>query len=112
MGNEIKAITVNIRQYANAFNKSAIESKAVANRLANLGVRSNVTPNVIKKLTKDMMFNNSGKLTKEGREEIAYGLRESGLPKNATLKEYMKAVKNRFEDLAEALAHCKPAEKY
>ena len=47
------------------------------------GIRSEITPNALKGITKDM-FDKGGKLTEKGKKEVASLMREFKLPKNAT----------------------------
>ena len=74
-----------IRGFANAVKRAAVKDKGFAEELVYIhGLRSDITPNSLRKLGLKGMFNNEGKLTKNGQKEVRRIIKELNLPKNAT----------------------------
>lgn len=58
-----------VQGFANAVKRFAIKDKGFAEELAFIhGIRSDITPNALKGITKDI-FDKGGKLTKNGKKE-------------------------------------------
>lgn len=88
------------RGFANAVKRLAVKDKKFAEELVYMhGIRSEITPNALKEITKDM-FCKGGKLTEKGKKEVAGLLERFNLPKNATWDDALTAVRASKEKLA------------
>ena len=100
---KVSMLQSGIRGFANAVKRTAIKDKKFAEELVNIhGLRSDITPKSLRKigLTKDI-FDNGGKLTKEGQKEVARISKELNLPQNATWEDAFAAVRRSKENLLE-----------
>ena len=93
MSGKVAMIESGVRGFANAVKRLAVKDKKFAEELVFMhGIRSEITPNALKGITKDM-FSRSGKLTQEGKKEVVRLIKELNLPKNATWDEALAAAK-------------------
>ncbi len=81
MSGKVAMIESGVRGFANAVKRLAVKDKEFAEELVYMhGIRSEITPNALKGITKDM-FSRSGKLTQEGKKEVVRLIKELNLPK-------------------------------
>ncbi|MFA7658173.1 MAG: hypothetical protein WCY19_01935 [Candidatus Gastranaerophilaceae bacterium] len=80
-----------IRDFARISNLAAIKSKSFAMDIAASGIRSDVTPEILRSQMPELVdtFLPSGELSKYAKEMVAYNIKNGLLPKNATIKDYL-----------------------
>lgn len=88
-----------IRGFANAVKRAAVKDKKLAEELVYMhGIKSEITPNALRGITKDM-FDKGGKLTEKGKNEVTRLIKELNLPENATWEEALGALRRSKENL-------------
>ena len=100
MSGKVTMLESGVRGFANAVKRLAVKDKKFAEELVYMhGIRSEITPNALKGITKDM-FDKAGKLTEKGKKEVTGLMRELNLPKTATWDDALAAVRAYKEKVA------------
>lgn len=100
MSGKVQALKSSAKWFANAVKRLAIKDKKMAEELVYMhGIRSEITPNALKTITKDM-FDSTGKMTDVGRKEVQGLLERFKLPQNATWDDILQAVRKSKEETA------------
>ena len=100
MSGKVTMLESGVRGFANAVKRFAVKDKKFAEELVYMhGIRSEITPNALKGITKDM-FDKAGKLTEKGKKEVTGLMRELNLPKTATWDDALAAMKVSKEKVA------------
>lgn len=100
MSGKVTVLKSGAQGFANAVKRLAVKDKKFAEELVYMHrIRSEITPNALKGITKDM-FDKGGKLTEKGKKEVAGLLERFNLPKNATWDDALAAVRASKEKLA------------
>lgn len=103
MSGKVQALKSGVKGFANAVKRLAIKDKKMAEELVYMhGIRSEITPNALKTITKDM-FDSTGKMTDVGRKEVQGLLERFKLPQNATWDDILQAVRKSKEETAAKL---------
>ncbi len=90
----VAALKSGIKAFANAVRREAVQNKKFTEELVyNHGIRSEITPNALKGITKDM-FTPAGKLSESGSNEVKSIIKEFGLSQNATWSDILSALVN------------------
>lgn len=100
---KVQMLESGAKGFANAVKRLAVKDKKFAEELVYMhGIRSEITPNALKGITKDM-FDKSGKLTEKGKKEVKGLMERLNLPKNATWDDALAAVKASKDKSAAAI---------
>ncbi len=100
MSGKVAMLESGVRGFSNAVKRLAVKDKKFAEELVYMhGIRSEITPNALKGITKDM-FDKGGKLTEKGKKEVEGLLERFNLPQNATWDNVLEAIKASKEKLA------------
>lgn len=87
-------LKANIQDFANLINAIAAKSQDFALSLAEEGVRSDVTPAILRgQLSKDM-FTSAGKMTKKAKQDMIVGMKLKGIPLDVKIKDAIDLVAN------------------
>ncbi len=93
MSGKVAMLESGVRGFTNAVKRFAVKDKKFAEELVYMhGIRSEITPNALKVITKDM-FDKSGKLTEKGKKEVARVIKDFNLPQKATWDDAFSALK-------------------
>ena len=100
MSGHVTMLKSGAQGFANAVERLAVKDKKFAEELVYMhGIRSEITPNALKGITKDM-FDKAGKLTKKGKKEVTGLMKKLNLPKTATWDDALAALRASKEKLA------------
>lgn len=85
---EKPALAMDLEDFVKALNAARAANQEVEQALLEKGIFGEVTPSVVRQL-KSTSFSSAGTLTLDGLVDVFNDLKKAGLPRYATIKNYM-----------------------